>query len=219
MNFFKRISEWLFPPRCVFCRKVMEKDGVCDKCEAELPYRAQCEVKEEIMFVDRAFSCFHYEGDVRNAILRYKFGGLQKYAVDFSEYLEECINMNLLGEYDIISWVPLSRARLRSRGYDQARLLAEEVCFRIGKEMPIKVLQKAINAAPQSRQGDKSRRMANIIGAYELCGQDVAGKRIILIDDILTTGATVSECARVLKTAGASAVYVLTLAKTRSKKN
>ncbi len=218
MNFLELLKKYLFPPKCVFCRRVMEKDGVCDKCEANLPYRTTYEVHDEIQFVDAAFSCFHYEGDVKNALLRYKFGGIQKYAVDFSEYLEECINMNLNGRYDIISWVPLSTKRLRRRGYDQARLLAEEICMRIGAESPVRTLRKSINVAPQSKQGDKSRRVANIIGAYEPGNVNIEGKRILLIDDILTTGSTVSECARVLKTAGASEVLVLTLAKTRSRK-
>ena len=202
----------------MFCRRILESDGVCEKCEANLPYRMSYEVTEDIQFVDESFSYFHYEGDVKNALLRYKFGGLQKYAVDFAEYLKECINMNLSGRYDIISWVPLSGKRLRRRGYDQARLLAEEVCRKMGSEPPVRTLRKCIDAAPQSRQGDKSRRVANIIGAYEVANTNVEGMRIILIDDILTTGSTVSECARVLKTAGASEVFVLTIAKTRSRK-
>ncbi len=218
MKFLEFLKKCLFPPKCVFCRCVMEKDGVCDKCEVNLPYRTSYEVHDDIQFVDAAFSYFHYEGDVKNALLRYKFGGLQKYAVDFAEYLEECINMSLDGNYDIISWVPLSTKRLRHRGYDQARLLAEELCMRIGAGSPVRTLRKRINAAPQSKQGDKSRRVANIIGAYEIANVNVEGKRILLIDDILTTGSTVSECARVLKTAGASEVFVLTVAKTRSRK-
>ncbi len=218
MKFLELIKKYLFPPKCIFCRRVMESDGVCDKCEVNLPYRLNCEVSDEIQFVDGAFSYFHYEGDVKNALLRYKFGGLQKYSVDFAEYLEECININLSERYDIISWVPLSTKRLRHRGYDQAKLLAEEVCRRLDSESPVRTLRKCINAAPQSRQGDKSRRIANIIGAYELGNVSVEGKRIILIDDILTTGSTVSECARVLKTAGASKVFVVTVAKTRSRK-
>ncbi len=218
MKLLELIKKYLFPPKCIFCRRVMESDGVCDKCEVNLPYRMSCEVSDEIQFVDGAFSYFHYEGDVKNALLRYKFGGLQKYSVDFAEYLEECININLSGRYDIISWVPLSTKRLRHRGYDQAKLLAEEVCRKLDLDPPVRTLRKCIDAAPQSRQGDKSRRIANIIGAYVPGNVSVEGKRIILIDDILTTGSTVSECARVLKTAGAAEVFVVTVAKTRPRK-
>lgn len=215
-----RLGEWLnkyiFPPKCIFCRRVMESDGVCERCKASIPYRVPQESKESIMFVDGVFSCFHYEGDVRNALIRYKFGGLSKYAVDLAEYLEKCINENLSGKYDIISWIPLSRRRLRKRGYDQARLLAEEVCTRLSTS-PVRTLSKCRDSAPQSRQVDAAHRKANILGAYESAA-DVSGKRIILIDDVLTTGSTASECARILKTSGADKVYVLTVAKTRARK-
>ena len=190
---------------------MLEKDGVCEKCRDTLPYKLPQESKENIMFVDGAWSYFHYRGDVRTAIIRYKFAGLSKYSVDFSEYVEECINLNLDGKYDIISWVPLSKKRKRSRGYDQAQLLAQEVCLRIGTE-PVRTLVKCRDSAPQSRQTDAAGRRANILGAYELASVDVTGKSIVLIDDVLTTGSTVSECARVLKTYGAEKVYVVTIA-------
>ena len=211
MKFTEFIAKYLFPPKCVFCRRVLEKDGVCEKCRDTLPYKLPQESKENIMFVDGAWSYFHYRGDVRNAIIRYKFAGLSKYSVDFSEYVEECINLNLDGKYDIISWVPLSKKRKRSRGYDQAQLLAQEVCLRIGTE-PVRTLVKCRDSAPQSRQTDAAGRRANILGAYELASVDVTGKSIVLIDDVLTTGSTVSECARVLKTYGAEKVYVVTIA-------
>ncbi len=217
MKLSELINKYLFPPKCVFCRRVMEADGVCDKCKASLPYRHVQESKEPIMFIDGAYSCFHYEGDARNALIRYKFGGLSKYAVDFAVYLEECIKENLSGEFDVISWIPLSRKRLRSRGYDQAKLLADEVCARLGISA-VRTLRKTRDTAPQSKQREISKRMANILGAYEMASFDATGKRIILIDDILTTGSTVSECARILKTAGAEKVYVVTVAKTRRRK-
>ncbi|MBQ5778233.1 MAG: ComF family protein [Oscillospiraceae bacterium] len=169
------------------------------------------------MFVDGVFSYFHYEGDVRNALIRYKFGGLSKYAVDFSAYLEACIREGIPDGYDVISWVPLSKKRLRSRGYDQARLLAEEVSKRLGTQA-VRTLIKSRDTAPQSRQPDASKRTANVLGAYETASFDPTGKRIVLIDDILTTGSTVSECARILKTAGADKVYIVTVAKTRNRK-
>ncbi len=217
MKFTELITKYLFPPKCVFCRRVLEKDGVCEKCREILPYRIPQEAKSSILFVDGAWSYFHYKGDVKNAIIRYKFAGLSKYAVDFSEYLEECINSNLEGEYDIISWVPLSKKRKRNRGYDQAQLLASEVCRRMKTE-PVRTLVKCRDSAPQSRQTDAAVRRANILGAYELASTDVTGKRIILIDDVLTTGSTVSECARVLKTYGAEKVYVVTVAAASSGK-
>lgn len=175
------------------------------------------EAKDSIMFVDGAYSCFHYEGSVRDAIIRYKFGGLDKYAKDFSEFLKVCVEENLEGKYDIISWIPLSKKRMRKRGYDQAKCLAEELGIKLG-ETPVRTLVKCRDAAPQSRQTSSSSRKANILGAYEAASADVSGKRILLLDDVLTTGSTASECARILKTAGAEKVYLITIAKTRSSK-
>ncbi len=217
MKIFEFFSKLFFPPKCVFCRRILEEYGVCDKCKVSLPYRRPAESKDKVMFVDEIYSCFKYEGDVKNAIVRYKFGGMACYADDFSKYLADCVRENLAGKFDIISWVPLSKKRLRSRGYDQARLLAEGVCKRLGLTA-VRTLNKCRNAAPQSRQNDPSERMANILGAYEVCCDDVQGKRIIIIDDVMTTGSTTSECARVLKTAGADSVIVLTLAKTKKRK-
>ena len=217
MKILEILSKLFFPPKCVFCRRVLEEYGVCDKCKASLPYRHPAESKDTVMFVDEIYSCFKYEGDVKNAIVRYKFGGMACYADDFSKYLTECVRENLVGKFDIISWVPLSKKRLRSRGYDQARLLAEGVSKQLGVTA-VRTLNKCRNAAPQSRQNDPAERMANILGAYEACCDDIQGKRIILIDDVMTTGSTTSECARVLKTAGAASVIVLTLAKTKKRK-
>lgn len=217
MNIFKTLAKYLFPPKCTFCRRVIEKDGVCDRCKKTLPYRASWESKELPMFIDGVYSFFHYEGDVRNAIIRYKFGGLSKYAIDFSVYLDKMITDTLGDKYDYISWVPLSKKRYKKRGYDQAKLLAEEVCNRLGMEAT-RTLEKIRDSAPQSRQADVSRRRANILGAYELSAVNVTGKRIVLIDDVLTSGSTVSECARILKTFGAEKVYVFTVAKARSRK-
>lgn len=217
MKIFEFLSKLFFPPKCVFCRRILEEYGVCDKCKASLPYRRPAVSTDKVMFVDEIYSCFKYEGDVKNAIVRYKFGGMECYSDDFAVYLTDCVKENLEGKYDIISWVPLSKKRLRSRGYDQARLLAEGVCKRLGT-VPVRTLNKCRNAAPQSRQNDPSERMANILGAYEVCCDDIEGKRIIIIDDVMTTGSTTSECARVLKTAGAASVIVLTLAKTKKRK-
>lgn len=128
--------------------------------------------------------------------------------------------MHHLGEFvnsaDVISYVPLSRQRLRSRGYDQARLLAEYLAKASGKRC-VPVLKKHRNTAPQSGTGGAEERKKNIKGAYvPLNSKDFRGLTVLLTDDIVTTGSTVSECAAVLKTAGAKSVYAVTVAQKRS---
>ena len=111
--------------------------------------------------------------------------------------------------------VPLATATLlRERGYDQARLLAKATAKTLG--MPLTpTLYKQRNTQPQSGTGDAAKRRANITGAYRMKKDaDVTGKRILLIDDIVTTGSTLSECARVLGKAGAEQVVCATVART-----
>lgn len=214
MKLKERILSFLFPPKCVFCRKVLEEDGVCAECEKRLPRRKNPHIKEGVPFVDELYAPLYYEGYVRSAVLRYKFGGIKCSALEFAKILKLCIEENLSGKYDCITWVPTSKLRLRKRGYDQAQVLAEE----LGKllDMPAqKLIKKRLEAKPQSRQATREQRIANIIGAFEVKDVSVIEKNILLVDDISTTGSTISECARILKTAGASKVYGITLAKTR----
>lgn len=113
----------------------------------------------------------------------------------------------------MISWIPLSKKRLRQRGYDQARLIAEEISSKTG--LPCRqLLQKVKNNGAQSLTRDAKQRRENVAGVYALCGQtDVSGLRILLVDDVVTTGATMSEAARILRKAGAKAVYGAALAR------
>ena len=118
---------------------------------------------------------------------------------------------------DIITWVPLSRKRKRSRGYDQAKLIADAFARRT--RIPCRGLLKKIkNTAPQSGTDSREARRMNIADAYmPICPEEISGRRILLMDDIVTTGATLSECAKVLTRAGAKDVRALTLARTRQR--
>jgi ComF family protein len=118
---------------------------------------------------------------------------------------------------DVITWVPLSKKRKRTRGYDQAQLLAKDLASWI--QVPYScLLVKKRNAAPQSGSGGREERKANIRDAYRIKdGADIRGKTILLIDDIVTTGATLEECAAVLSSAGAACVKALTIARTEKK--
>ena len=110
--------------------------------------------------------------------------------------------------FDILTWVPVSRFRKFTRGYDQVELLAEVVGRELGME-PVSTLQKVRNNRPQSRIIGAAMRRANVLGAYRIQDPDlVSQKRVLLLDDIVTTGATAGECARILLTAGAAEVHL-----------
>ena len=127
--------------------------------------------------------------------------------------------MKLLQEYpdgfDVLTWIPISRARKFRRGYDQVELLARSVGRELGMK-PVSVLRKVRNNRQQSRIRDAAKRRANVLGVYCICNPDsVRNKRVLLLDDIITTGATASEAARVLLTAGAAEVHCAAVAASR----
>lgn len=117
------------------------------------------------------------------------------------------------GEFDTVTWVPVSRKRLRQRGFDQSRLLAASLCVD-WHVAPVETLRKAVDNPAQSGLTDAEHRRANVLGVYEALPENVRDKRLLLIDDIVTTGSTLTECVRVLREAGAADVVCLTLART-----
>lgn len=213
------LLDLLFPPRCPFCRRVLTRPGVCPKCEAELSCTTGKEVVRELSAGFRCAAPLWYEGIAREGILHFKFQGTRSAAVTFGELLARCAAEELGGEFDTVTWVPVSKQRLRKRGFDQARLLAEEAC-RHWDTRPQELLVKiADNPAQSGIQGGPAARRANVLGVFEVRpGAQVEGRRILLVDDICTSGATLRECARVLTEAGAKSVVCVALAHAREKK-
>ena len=207
----------LFPPRCVFCRRFMRsgvRQQICEECLRSLPYTQGGGVKNGEFF-SVCVAPLYYEGDVRESLLRFKFKDATGYAEEYGKLLADCIRENLSGRYDLISWVPLSRKRLKERGYDQAMLLALAAALELD-DVAVSTLEKPLEAEKQSLMGTEEKRRANISGAYRAADPElVDGKRVLLIDDIVTTGATLSECAKTLLSAGASEVLCAAVARTR----
>lgn len=187
---------------------------MCLRCENDLPFTTGGG-RQGFDFIDSCVAPLYYEGNVRDALIRYKFDGATAYAGLFGRLTASCIRERLEGSYDLISWVPLSGKRLKTRGYDQAMLIAMAAALELS-DVAAETLRKVKDTAPQSKTGAGEARRANISGAYEVCDAElVAGKRILLIDDIVTTGATLSECARMLGLAGAESVVAAAVARSR----
>ncbi|MCD7947133.1 MAG: ComF family protein [Oscillospiraceae bacterium] len=217
---WNRVLDFVFPPKCVFCGKIVEGGGyrVCPSCEKELPFLPGAAAEREGEFFTLCVSPLSYQGAVRKSVHRYKFSGKDGYATTYGKLMADCVRAHLAGEYDRITWVPLSSERKRERGYDQAMLLAMAVALDLG-DVAVESLRKARHTGAQSGLADAAARRANVLGAYELTDPAlVEGRRFLLIDDVLTTGATISECARVLLTGGATQVVGATLAMTPLKK-
>jgi ComF family protein len=206
------VLELLFPPKCAFCHKLLPLDSepICDDCAKELLRCEPTEHKGE--FFSTCVAALPYEDPVRSSILRYKFSGRQEYAKTYAPLLAACIQDKLAGRFDLIAWVPVSAKRKRQRGYDQAELLARETAALL--RVPVQpVLKKLRNNPAQSGLPDASARRANVLGVYRALHPDeLRDQRILLIDDVVTTSATLAECSRVLLTAGAKEVVCAALA-------
>lgn len=204
----KKMLDWLldlfYPPRCAFCRRLLSEKakGVCRFCRRT--YENRC-IRRELAHCSCCVAPLSYEGAVRDSLLRYKFRGVTAYGAAYADFLAKCIDESQIS-CDIITWVPLSRRRLRKRGYDQARILAEETAKRLNLPCE-KLLEKRVDTKPQSGIRDAESRRKNAKGVYICCApSEASGKHVLLIDDIVTTGATLSECAAVLKKEGCAAV-------------
>ena len=211
------LLDLLYPPRCVFCHDFVAsgKTLVCEDCRRSLPFTVDGG-RQKFTFVSAAIAPFYYEKDVRESLHRFKFSGCSGYAKGYAPYVTDLIRQEFTGEFEVLSWVPISRKRLRTRGYDQAELLAKAVGKELGLQ-PIRVLKKIRDTAPQSLTGSTEKRKSNIAGAYAAYHPErIVGKRILLLDDIITTGSTVSECARTLGIAGADRVLCAAVACGRS---
>ena len=214
MGFVSSLMNLLFPPKCVFCRRVLSRgdEGLCDKCIESLPF-AEDFGKQAGDSYDFCISPLYYRGTVRKSILRFKFGGASAYAEVYGKLLADCIRECPDIKYDLISWVPLSSKRKRKRGYDQAMLLALATALELD-DVAVEILKKPHDVQAQSELGDKAERSANISGAYVADDAElIEGKSILLIDDVVTTGSTLSECAKVLCASGASSVVCAALAR------
>ena len=205
----EQLLDLLYPPKCAFCRKLVS-DGrmLCPDCESRLPAPGKEMQSQKISGLAVCLSPLYYTGDVRQSLHRYKFQGAAAYYRIYAELMSACMREHGLTP-DLVTWVPLSRKRLRRRGYDQARLLAMEVARLQG--LPCEQTLEKIRNNPA--HSGVEQRQKNVLGVYRPV-TGFAGEHVLLIDDIVTTGSTLSEAAKVLLNAGAGEVSALTLART-----
>lgn len=216
MKLFSQILDLLYPPKCAFCGELVSKHdyGVCENCKKNLPFTKNGG-KQNGNFFTVSLSPLYYENKVQNAILGYKFQKKASYCKPFALLLAQHIEDYLETKIDLVTWVPLSKRRLNERGYDQAKLLAKETAARLNLSC-VPLLKKTVHTAQQSKTGSIEKRRANVSGIYVVQNPSlIPGKTVLLIDDVITTGATFSECARMLGMAGADRVYCAAVAKKR----
>jgi ComF family protein len=216
------LLDTLFPPRCVGC----QRRGVtlCDACRAQLPYlprgvcfrcasrrraHAACRGCRRLSpLLSRVQAPFAYVGAARNAVLNLKFRSGRYLAPLMGELLRDRLEHQRM-DFDLVVPVPLSPKRLRERGFNQAALLAAHVA---SENLVGDVLSR--RERPAQHRLNAPRRLANLAGAFS-CPEpaQVVGKRVLLVDDVVSTGATLSACADTLADAGASHVSALAFAR------
>lgn len=199
----------LFPPKCVLCRRLLRANEteLCHSCRTDSPEFFHS--KRNIPFIAHWTAIWYYKENVRSSIHRFKFYNARGYANTYGKLLA----MKLQQEsFDILTWVPVHFLRRLRRGYDQSELIAAVTAKELGVTS-MGVLKKVRHTAPQSTRRDAAHRRGNILNAYRVRDPEVIrGKRILLLDDVITTGATASECAKTLLTSGAKEVIFAAVA-------
>lgn len=209
------LLDLLFPPKCVLCGAILERTekDLCTACRVDAPHCPTSRTK--LPFIHSWVAVWYYEGGARESILRYKFRNRRGYAKVYGRLLAQRLREEYPEGFDLLTWVPISLLRRLRRGYDQVELLAKA----LGEEMdmePVKLLKKIRHNRPQSGIVGQAHRRANVLGVYKACHTErLPDQRILLLDDIITTGATAGECARMLLTAGAKEVTVGAVAAAR----
>ncbi len=214
MPVLETLWDLLYPPKCPFCGRLLDKgELLCPACQRELPWLTGPAGERAVELTQGCVSALRYQDKVREAVHTYKFSGASARSRAFGSLIAQCVADHGCAA-QLISWPSLSSKRLRQRGYDQAELLAREVGKALGLPV-VKTLKKANRPAQSGIEGEAQRR-ANVLGAYTAVNtEEFSGKKILLVDDVLTTGATLSECAKILRLAGADSVFCATLARAR----
>jgi ComF family protein len=226
----------LFPPLCIACRKPVGEPGalcaacwqpirflegpMCDRCG--LPFEFDpgaatlcggCHSRPPAF--DKARAVMRYDAHSRGPILALKHGDRLELTPGFARWLNRSGRL-LLAETDVIVPVPLHRSRIWARRYNQAAELARALARLSGKPVNFAALVRRRPTPSQGAMSSAKARRRNVLGAFKVPPRHktaIAGRNLLLIDDVLTTGATVDACARALKRAGATKVLVLALAR------
>ena len=226
----EKLLTTLYPHHCFLCDAVLPLERhLCADCLRDAPYVfppvcPMCGRGEDVCICgrhthayERCISPFYHEGMVQGSILRLK----QRYdtvvAAGFAAEMAEVIRREYGGiAFDFVTSVPLHKKDLRARGFDQAKGLAEALAARLGLPY-VATLTKITHTLPQ-KELTAVRRRGNLLGVFDVTAQ-VEGRTILLVDDVITTGSTLDECAKMLKIFGAEEVYAVTAAAAGLKKD
>ncbi len=208
----KKLLYCIYPTKCISCGKIIGvNDSICTECNDIYKPRPASKIGSK--YLTSCAYTFYHEGNIKKAIWRFKFRSKLYYADPFTDYMLDCFNEYYFNScIDYLVPVPMNKKKKRYRGYNQTEVLAKYLSKKCGvpylKDGLIKVKEN------KDQHGmTLSERRINIKGVYGVNKHiDFRGKRVIIIDDVLTTGLTMYECAKMLKKSGAESVYGITIA-------
>jgi ComF family protein len=197
---------WLASPRCPTCGQPLEGRGPCSCAQAGAIQGACAHIRSVLAF----------EGVAQEAVLALKLGGKLALAQPLGDLLQEAGGEDLpIREHDLLVPVPLHRSRLAQRGYNQAALLARRLSKGSGVPWDPDHLRRIRQTPVQGQAASREQRAANVRGAFRVVGRHpYRDRKICLVDDVVTTGATLHACAAALREAGAKEVNAVTVART-----
>lgn len=237
----KFIVDLCYPPVCLLCGEIiyilneekyickscMEKEKFielgCIKCGRETNNNENicymCKKNKEINFLEKNYPLFYYD-EYKKYVYKFKFGKEKIYGELIGEYLKKYITeRNLDGSIDYVIAVPMHKKKEKKRGFNQSILLGKKVSKYIDKPFIKKCLIRNRQTRNQSELTIEERKK-NLIGSFEFkCKINVKNKNILIVDDIYTSGSTIIECAKILKSEGVNKVYSLTFTISKNKKN
>ena len=217
-----------FPRRCAFCGCVIDPaDTVCGRCAADVPrveipicYSCGCGktvcvcAHAQSRFVAATAAPFYYMGSAETAILRMKFRGEPELSQALGDAMAAFAQTVYDGiAFDVVTFVPMTQKEQKQRGFNQSELLACRAADRLG--LPCEATLYKLYETRCQRTLRQRQRSGNVLGVFDVCAPDaVRGRRVLLCDDLRTTGATLHECAKMLCLHGAREVFCLTAAVT-----
>lgn len=221
------VGRMLYPPTCPLCRRVLDIDnvGTCEECRGLISYvqKPSClkcgkeiaddeaEFCEDCTNYERTyikgFPAMNYIGDIKKCVAAFKYNNRRDLSDFFANEIIRCCGRDILDAApEALVPIPIHRSKLKKRGYNQAELLAKSLGDRLGIPVDSKLIIRSANTLPQKKL-DNEEREKNLKKAFISGSEIVKYKRVMLVDDIYTTGATVETCTKVLMKKGVTEVY------------
>ena len=232
-NIFKATEDALFPPACPICGKprvirsgvrldicpwcldniTYVKEPTCIKCgkvlDDDREYCSDCMKTEHIY--DQAVSLYEYSDGIKQSIYRFKYHNKREYATIYArEIADKCGMVIKAWNADVIIPVPIHESKLKQRGYNQAGLIADNLAEQLGIDVDNNYIMRVRKTTPM-KELSNMERVKNLQNAFQIHDNGIRYSKVLIVDDIYTTGATLDACARILKQYGTDRVYAVTL--------